>query len=122
MSRFVIRQVASGVKFDLKAPNGQTVLTSEVYDTQAACLRGIASVKKNAPLAPVEDRTEEKPQARSNPKFELYQDKAGSYRFRLKARNGQVIGISEGYKTKSSCLDGIDSVKENAMEENENGY
>ena len=117
MSRFEIRRVATGVKFDLKAANGQTILTSEVYESEAACLRGIASVKKNAPLARVEDRTEEKIQPQSNPKFEVYQDKAGAYRFRLKARNGQVIGISEGYKTKPSCLDGIDSVKENAPEE-----
>jgi len=47
----------------------------------------------------------------------VYRDRAGSYRFRLKARNGQVIGISEGYKSKSGCLDGIESVKENAPEE-----
>jgi len=117
MCPFEIRRVASGVKFDLKAANGQTVLTSEVYRSEAACLRGIASVKRNAPLAPVEDRTEEPLLSRGNPKFELYQDKAGAYRFRLKARNGQVIGISEGYKSKSGCLDGIESVKENAPEE-----
>lgn len=47
-------------------------------------------------------------------KFELYTDKAGEYRFRLKAGNGEVIAISEGYSSKSSALNGIDSVKRNA--------
>lgn len=47
-------------------------------------------------------------------KFELYKDKAGEYRFRLKAGNGQVIAVSEGYRTKTSALNGINSVKQNA--------
>lgn len=116
MDRFVTRTVGSGVKFDLKAANGQTILTSEVYDTAAACRRGIASVRKNAPTAKVEDQTEEGCEVLTNPKFEMYQDKAGEYRFRLKARNGQIIGISEGYEHKASCLNGIESVKANAAE------
>ncbi|MEN3220705.1 YegP family protein [Mycolicibacterium porcinum] len=47
-------------------------------------------------------------------KFELYQDKAGEYRFRLKAGNGETIAASEGYKSKASALNGIESVKTNA--------
>ena len=117
MSRFFIRQVGSGVKFDLKAPNGQTVLTSEVYETEAACRRGIASICKNAPAAPVEDQTEPDFCTLANPKFQLYRDKSGGFRFRLKARNGRIIGVSEGYETKANCLSGIDSVKENAAED-----
>jgi len=50
MSKFVIRTVNSGIKFDLKATNGQVVLTSEVYTTEAACRKGIESIMKNAPL------------------------------------------------------------------------
>ena len=53
MSKFVIRTVSSGVKFDLKATNGQVIATSEVYTTKDACENGIASVKKNAPEAEV---------------------------------------------------------------------
>lgn len=49
-----------------------------------------------------------------NPKFELYTDKGGQFRFRLRARNGQVILSSEGYKSKSGCQNGIASVKTNA--------
>lgn len=114
MSNFVIRTVASGIKFDLKAPNGQTVATSEVYNTRAACLRGIASIRKSAPLAKIEDQTEAGYLPKSNPKFEMYRDKTGYYRFRLKARNGKIIAISEAYATKIVCENGMDSVIKNA--------
>lgn len=114
MSKFVIREVSSGIKFDLKATNGQVILTSEVYSSKAACLKGIESVKKNAPGANVENQTEEGYMTLSHPKFEMYTDKSGEYRFRLKARNGQIIGISEGYTAKAGCLNGIESVKKNS--------
>lgn len=54
MSKFVIREVKSGIKFDLKATNGQVIATSEVYESKAACENGIESVRKNAPDAEVE--------------------------------------------------------------------
>ncbi len=114
MSKFVIRTVNSGIKFDLKATNGQTILTSEVYTTEAACRKGIESIMKNAPAANVENQTEEGYETLTHPKFEMYQDKAGEYRFRLKARNGEIIGTSEGYTAKAGCLNGIESVKKNA--------
>lgn len=47
-------------------------------------------------------------------KFEVYQDKRGEYRFRLKASNGQTIATGEGYKTKASCMNGIESIRKNA--------
>ena len=114
MGKFVIKTVATGIKFDLKASNGETILTSEVYTTEAACRKGIASVQKNAPLAGVEDQTAPDFQAVKHPKFEMYQDKAGEYRFRLKATNGEIIGVSEGYTAKASCKNGIASVQKNA--------
>ena len=49
-------------------------------------------------------------------KFELYEDKAGKYRFRLKAGNGEVIASSEGYNSKASARNGIESVRKNAAE------
>ena len=49
-------------------------------------------------------------------KFELYTDKAGEYRFRLKAGNGETIAVSEGYSSKSAALNGIDSVRRNAAD------
>ncbi len=114
MGKFVIREVPSGIKFDLLATNGQVIATSEVYESKAACLGGIESVQKNAPQARVENQTEEGFETVTNPKFEMYQDKAGEYRFRLKARNGQIIAVSEGYTTKASCENGIESVQKNA--------
>ena len=114
MSKFVVRTVASGVKFDLKATNGQVIATSEVYDTKASCLSGIESVRKCAPVAGLENQTVDGWEKVTHPKFEMYLDKAGEFRFRLKARNGKIIAISEGYTTKASCENGIDSVRKNA--------
>lgn len=114
MGKFVIRTVSSGVKFDLLASNGQDIATSEVYETRGACLRGIESVRKNAPRAKLEDQTIENQKALTNPKFEIYLDKSGEYRFRLKARNGSIIAVSDGYTAKASCLAGIESVRQNA--------
>ena len=116
MGKFVIRTVNSGIKFDLKATNGQVILTSEVYTTKAACRNGMESIMKNAPVANVEDQTVEGFETVTHPKFEMYQDKAGEFRFRLKARNGEIIGVSEGYTTKANCVNGVESVKKNAAE------
>ena len=114
MGKFVIRTTNTGVKFDLKATNGQVIATSEVYTTEEACRKGIASVMKNAPVANVEDQTVEGYAEQKHPKFEIYTDKAGEFRFRLKATNGQVIAVGEGYKAMASCVNGVESVKKNA--------
>lgn len=114
MGKFVIKEVKTGIKFDLKAGNGEVIATSEVYTTEKSCLNGIESVKKNAVVAPVEDQTAEGFATEKMPKFEVYADKAGEFRFRLKATNGQIIAVSEGYKAKASCFNGIESVKKNA--------
>ena len=116
MGKFVIRKTNTGIKFDLKAGNGEVIATSEVYTTEAACKNGIDSVQKNAPVAAVENQTVEGYAAEKHPKFEVYADKAGEFRFRLKATNGQVIAVSEGYKALASCLNGIESVKKNAVD------
>ena len=116
MGKFVIRKVNTGVKFDLKAGNGEVIATSEVYSSEAACRKGLASVQKNAPVANVENQIVEGYEAQRHPKFEVYADKAGEFRFRLKATNGQVIATSEGYKALASCLNGIESVKKNVVD------
>lgn len=116
MGKFVIRRVPSGFKFDLQAANGQPVLTSEVYTTLANCRKGIASVMRNAPKAKVENQTEECWKQLTNPKFEVYLDKSGHYRFRLKARNGEIIAVSDGYTARAGCLNGVESVQKNAQE------
>ena len=116
MGKFVIRKTNTGIKFDLKASNGEVIATSEVYSSPAACKKGIASVQKNAPIAAVENQTVKGFAVEKHPKFEVYSDKAGEFRFRLKALNGQVIAVSEGYKAMASCMNGIESVKKNAVD------
>ena len=114
MSKFVLRRVDTGYKFDLFAANGQTVAASEVYETLAACRKGMESVRKNAPAAHLEDGTAPDSRQVSNPKFQIFQDRAGRFRFRLTARNGKVVAVSDGYSTKAGCENGIRSVRENA--------
>ena len=114
MGKFVVKTVKTGIKFDLKAGNGEVIATSEVYTSDAACKNGIESVRKNAAIAKLEDQTVENYETVTNPKFEVYTDKAGEFRFRLKARNGEIIAVSEGYKAKPSCMNGIESVRKNA--------
>ena len=115
MGKFVISKTKNGeFTFNLKAGNGEIILTaSESYTSMSGCQGGIASVQKNA-LAHVEEQTAEGFEELTHPKFEVYKDKAGEFRFRLKARNGENIGKSESYKRKDSCMKGIASVGKNA--------
>ena len=71
---------------------------------------------KNAPGAAVEDQTVEGYTREKHPKFEIYKDNAGEFRFRLKATNGQIIAVSEGYTTMKACVNGVNSVKKNAVD------
>ena len=115
MGKFVIKRSKNdGYVFNLKAGNGEVIATSEVYNSESACLNGIESVRKNAVEGKLEDQTVENFEQLTNPKFEVYQDKAGEFRFRLKARNGEIIAVGEGYKAKASCLNGIESIRKNA--------
>lgn len=114
MGKFVMKETANGgFKFDLKAGNGEIIASSQTYKSEKSCEAGIESVKKNA-LAHVEDQTVENFEVKKHPKYELYTDKAGEFRFRLKAANGENIVASEGYKQKASALNGIDSIGRNA--------
>ena len=115
MGKFVMKKVKTGVKFNLKAGNGEIIATSEIYTTDRACKKGIESVRKCC-VGGIEDQTVENFEVLKHPKFEVYTDKAGEYRFRLKAKNGQIIAVGEGYKAKASCLNGIESIKKNAPE------
>ncbi|MBQ9505618.1 MAG: YegP family protein [Clostridia bacterium] len=114
MGKFVIKETKTGIKFDLKAGNGEIIANSEIYSSEAACRNGIQSVMTNAPIANLEDQTVEGFEEQKHPKFEVYVDKAGEFRFRLKAKNGEIIATGEGYKAKASCLNGIESVRKNA--------
>ena len=112
--KFVWKATSSGkFRFNLVAANGQVIATSQTYNSKDSCMNGIESVRKNADSS-IEDQTVKGFTEISNPKYEVFADKAGEFRFRLKARNGEIIAASEGYKAKASCLNGIESVKNHA--------
>ena len=100
--KFEIKTGKSGkFSFNLKASNGQVILSSESYDSRKGAEGGIASVKKNAG---------------NDSRFERKTAKDGSAFFVLKAANGEPIGKSEMYKTKRSMESGIASVGKNAAD------
>ena len=114
MGKYVIKETQKGWTFQLKAGNGETILASESYVSENNCKNGVESVRTSAPAANIEDQTVAGFAEQKHPKFEVYKDKAGKIRFRLKARNGEIIGASEPYNSKDGCMGGIDSVKKNA--------
>ena len=117
MGKFVVKQTKNGgFMFNLKAGNGEILATRETYTTEKACLNGIESVRKNSVAGKLEDQTVEGFEKQTNPKFEVYKDKAGECRVRLNATNGEIIATGESYKAKASCLNGIDSIRRNAPE------
>ena len=102
MGKFIITQRKNGeFQFNLMATNGQVILTSEGYTTKTACLNGVESVKKNAPIPE---------------RYEVKVAKNGKPFFNLKATNGQVIGSSQMYSSEATMKNGIASVTKNAPE------
>lgn len=100
MGKFVIKKRINGeFQFNLKASNGQVILTSEGYTTKIACENGIASVRTNS---------------QDESKYDKKTSTNGKYYFNLKAGNGQIIGTSEMYESASGRDNGIESVKSNA--------
>ncbi len=100
MGKFEIKTTDSGkTMFNLKAGNGQVILTSQSYASMDGCKNGIESVKKNA---------------QNDAQFERKTAKDGSPFFTLNATNGQVIGKSEMYSSNDAMENGIASVKKNA--------
>ena len=116
MGKFVVRNTNTGIKFDLLATNGEVIATSEVYKSRKSCLAGIRSVQKNAVAANIEDQTVEGFVSLSHPKFEIFLDEGGKFRFHLKAVNGQIIAISKAYEEKAACLACVEAVKAAAPE------
>ena len=113
MGKFIIKKTNTGFVFHLKASNMQTVSTSQVYSSLSSCKAGCESIKKNCG-APIEDQTLKNFEPLKNPKYEIYLDKAGEFRFRLKASNGENLISSQGYTTKPACKNGIASIAKNA--------
>ncbi|MBE6605323.1 MAG: DUF1508 domain-containing protein [Ruminococcaceae bacterium] len=106
--------------FNVRAGNTQIIASSQIYSSMAACKNGIASVGANAPVAAIEDQTLQTINEEKCPKFQIYFDKAGQYRFNLIASNGQnILSCTQGYRQKGSCKNGINSVMVNANADTE---
>lgn len=100
MGKFEITTRKNGeYQFNLKAGNGQTILTSEGYAAKTGCENGIESVRKNA---------------QDDSKYDRKTSANGKAYFNLKASNGQIIGTSEMYESEEARDSGIASVKTNA--------
>jgi len=95
----IFKDSAGEFRFNLHAPNNEKILHSEGYAQKQSCLNGIASVKVNAP-----DRNN----------FDSFTDSAGKFRFRLRARNNEIIGTSEAYVTPQGRDNGIVAVMQYA--------
>ena len=105
----VYRDVASKFRFRLRATNNRIVVVSQAYEQHEGALNGVKSIQNNCTVG-IEDLTVDGPRM-NYPKYQVFLDKASEYRFRLTASNGQIIGASEGYETKDSCLNGIKAMQ-----------
>lgn len=100
MGKFVISKRANGeFQFNLKADNGQVILTSEGYTTRPACDNGIESVRKNSS---------------DEARYDRKKSTNNKHYFNLKSSNGQIIGTSEMYESSAAMENGIASVMKNA--------
>ena len=97
--------------FNLYSANKVIIATSQVYSSSQSAVIGIKSVMANALKAQIEDLTLKTPDPKSYPKWEIYVDRAGEYRFRLNATNANcVCHAKAGYATKSNCKRAIESI------------
>ncbi|UAB80781.1 YegP family protein [Marixanthomonas sp. SCSIO 43207] len=96
---FELKKKGDQYHFNLKASNGQVILSSEMYNSKAAAKNGIESIKKNCG---------------DDARYEKKEAKNGKFHFNLKSTNGQIIGSSQMYAGESGMNNGIESVKKNA--------
>ena len=115
-SKFVVKKTNTGYNFLLIATNGQPIGSSQVYSSLKSAQAGVEAVRKASEPNVIEDTTQEGFEEQTNPKFVIYLDKAGEFRFRLQARNGENVLASEGYTTLAACKNGCASVVKNAAE------
>ncbi len=85
--------------FNLKAKNGQIILSSQAYADKNGAKNGIDSVQKNCD---------------DDSKYERKTAANGKFHFNLKAGNGQIIGSSQMYASEAGMENGIESVKTNS--------
>ena len=117
MAKFVVNPTKKkdGFVFSLVASNGAVIGTSQTYRSSKSAQNGIESVRFNRNSL-IEDQTIDGYEILTNPKYEIYKDDKGEFRFRLKAMNGDVVFTSDGYSSKASAKNGIESIRKNAGE------
>jgi uncharacterized protein YegP (UPF0339 family) len=96
--------------FNLYASNNVIIATSQIYSSAQGAINGINSIITNSAKAEIEDQTLKSYEELPYPKWEIYSDNAGQYRFRLNATNGSCVCHSQGYTTKLNCKKGIESI------------
>jgi uncharacterized protein YegP (UPF0339 family) len=113
--KFIVKSSSSGgIRFNLHATNGQIIATSDSFADMDSCLHTIEVIRVITVTAGLEDQTLKSYTPLELPKFEIYRDKAGEFRFRLKGESGKILLVGEGYKAKASCQKGIQSIRKNA--------
>lgn len=113
MGKYLITKAKTGFNFNLLSGNTKSIGNSQVYKTCEAAKAGCKSVKNAAAKAGIEDQTAKNVVVSKKPKFEIYADKKGAFRFRLVATNGENVLASQGYSRKDNCKRGIAAVVEN---------
>jgi uncharacterized protein YegP (UPF0339 family) len=93
-AKYEVKKTKTGFVFNLKAPNGKYILSSEVYEEKQSAMNGVSSVKKNSG---------------SERQYEMRESKKKEPYFVLLAKNGEIIGKSEMYNSKKGCRNGIAS-------------
>ena len=106
----VYKDKAGKTRFRLRADNNQIIAVGEAYEQHDGCIKSVTSLLNNR-NAPIEDLTVRGSKSGPNPKFEVYYDSEGKFRFRLIAGNGEIIAVGEAYESKSACLEGIKLVR-----------
>ena len=103
MGKISIKKTDTGFKFDVQDDSGKKMMSSQEYRSLQSAQKGVSSILRNVPIAPVEDLTAEASDVLINPKFEVFKDQGDLFRFRLKAKNGQIVTTSDAYDTKAAC-------------------
>lgn len=112
-AKFVYRKTDKGnYVYKLYSSNYRVIaIGGEPYSSLSAMKTGINSIIKNAADAPIEDQTLKKVVEQKCPKWEIYLDAKGEYRFRLKASNGNIVCITnDGYLSKPACKNGMQAI------------
>jgi uncharacterized protein YegP (UPF0339 family) len=107
----VYRDTAGKTRFRLRADNNQIIAVGEAYAQHDGCIKGLTGLL-NSRSAPIEDLTTRGSKRNGpNPKFEVYYDSEGKFRFRVIAANGEIAAVGEAYESKSACFEGIELVR-----------